>query len=112
MGDPPKESVARFEKLIQQLAEGDTTDTPRRAGFGTGSLFAGRKMFGLLDQSGALVLKLPPPKVEALIAAGTGDPWHPGNGRPLKEYVAIAFARQARWLALAKESRAYMMRKG
>ncbi|MCI4321364.1 MAG: hypothetical protein L3K18_08970 [Thermoplasmata archaeon] len=112
MGTPPKAAGSRFEKLIQQLAEGEDTNTPRREGFGTGSLFVGRKMFGLLDETGALVLKLLPPRVAELIAAGTGTPWHPGNGKPLKEYVAVDFARQAKWLALATESRTYMASQG
>jgi hypothetical protein len=108
MSEAPKASVARFAKLVEQLADGEVADTPRRAGFGTGSLFVGRKMFGLLDETGALVVKLPPARVAALIAAGEGAPWHPGNGKPLKEYVAIGLPRQAKWLALATEAREYM----
>jgi hypothetical protein len=65
-------------------------------------------MFGLLDDSGALVLKLSPARVQELIEAGVGAPWHPGRGKPLKEYVAIGIARQARWLGLAREAREYM----
>jgi hypothetical protein len=78
---------------------------------GTGSLFVGRKMFGVLDESGALVLKLPPARVQELIASGAGAGWHPGKGSPLKEYVAIGFDRQSRWLPLAKEAREYMASK-
>ena len=65
-------------------------------------------MFAVLDETGALVLKLPPERVQELIRAGEGAPWHPGTGRPLKEYVAIAADLHTRWLALAKGSRAYM----
>ena len=42
-------------------------------------------MFAVLDASGALVLKLPPPRVQELIAAGVGAPWHPGTGAPRRE---------------------------
>jgi hypothetical protein len=71
-------------------------------------LFVGRKMFGVLDATGALVLKLPPVRVQALIARGVGVPWHPGTGTPLKECVAIDFEAEAKWLPLAKESREFM----
>ena len=108
MSNAPAASETRFAKLAKDLANATGNPSPHREGFGTGSLFVGRKMFGLLDDSGALVLKLPPALVQELITAGVGAPWHPGTGKPLKEYVAIGFVRQAKWLALAKESRAYM----
>ncbi|MCI4336026.1 MAG: hypothetical protein L3K17_02360 [Thermoplasmata archaeon] len=102
----------QFGRLAQQLADGLAAKSPHREGFGTGSLFVGRKIFGLLDGSGALVLKLSPTRVQELIDSGVGAPWHPGTGKPLKEYVAIGLTRQAKWLGLAKESREYMRSKG
>jgi hypothetical protein len=111
MGNDPNPSAARFAALAKKLAEGDPRGNPHRDGFGTGSLFVGKKMFGVLDETGALVLKLPPERVQELIEAGAGAPWHPGTGKPLKEYVAIAAERHMKWLALAKESRAYMASK-
>ena len=111
MSHVPDGASARFARLAKALAEGTGRADAHREGFGTGSLFVGRKMFGLLDDSGALVVKLPPERVKTLISEGTGRPWHPGNGRPLKEYVAIGFDRQALWLKLAKEAREYMRTK-
>ncbi|MCI4325679.1 MAG: MmcQ/YjbR family DNA-binding protein [Thermoplasmata archaeon] len=108
MGEIPAAAKARFAKLAIQLAAGDGAETAHREGFGTGSLFVGRKMFAVLDATGALVLKLPPARVQELIAAGVGSPWHPGTGAPLKEYVALGVRAQAKWLALAKESRSHM----
>ncbi|MCI4339653.1 MAG: MmcQ/YjbR family DNA-binding protein [Thermoplasmata archaeon] len=105
-------SSERFARLAEQLAGSDGSKGPHRVGFGTGSLFVGRKMFGLLGDSGALVLKLPPARVQALIDEGTGKGWHPGAGAPLKEYVAIGLQDHAKWLRLAQESRAYMAAKG
>ena len=81
----PEATRARFAKLATRLAEGDETKLAHREGFGTGSLFVGKKMFAVLDASGALVLKLPPPRVQELIAAGVGAPWHPGTGAPRRE---------------------------
>ncbi|MCI4317221.1 MAG: MmcQ/YjbR family DNA-binding protein, partial [Thermoplasmata archaeon] len=107
----PEAALARFAKLAKQLADGDGSKLPYRDGFGTGSLFVGRKMFGVLDESGALVLKLPPSRVQELIATGVGKGWHPGTGKPLKEYVSVAVGHQAKWLGLARESREYMASK-
>jgi hypothetical protein len=79
MGKIPDSAIERFAKLATQLAEKDDSKSPHREGFGTGSLFVGRKMFGVLDESGALVLKLPPARVQALIAWGWEPPGIPGR---------------------------------
>ena len=111
MGNPPEAAQARFAKLADQLGRAEGTSGPRRQGFGSKSLFAGRKMFAILDGTGALVLKLPPARVAQLILDGTGGPWHPGKGAPLKEYLAVGLDHQAKWLALAKEARTYISSK-
>ncbi len=108
MGGIAGAARTRFARLATQLAEGDDAKRPFRDGMGTSSLFIGKKMFGLLDGTGALVLKLPPTRVQELIAAKTGAGWQPGSGAPRKEYVTIGFECQAEWLGLARESRAYM----
>jgi hypothetical protein len=108
LGKASESSIGQFKKLAGQLADGDGSNVAFREGFGTGSLFIGRKMFGVLDESGALVLKLSPVRVQELIAAGVGTPWHLGTGTPLKEYVAIGLDQRAKWLRLAKEARNYM----
>lgn len=108
MSEAPEAARTRFARLAKELADGDGTKLPHRPGMGTGSLFVGKKMFGVLDGTGALVLKLPSARVQELIAAGVGSGWHPGDGAPLKEYVAIGLDRRAKWLALARESREYM----
>jgi hypothetical protein len=108
MGSIPERAAERFARLAEVMAPADGAISAHRKGFGTRSMFVGKKMFGVLDGSGALVVKLPPARVQELIASGVGAPWHPGTGTPLKEYVAIGFDRQAKWLALAREARAYM----
>jgi hypothetical protein len=108
MSEPPTPSQKRFDRLVHELSKEAPNDSPRRDGFGSGSLFVGRKLFGLLGSTGALIVKLPPLRVAELIASGIGTPWHPGTGKPLKEYVAIAYARQRDWSRFAKEARAYI----
>jgi hypothetical protein len=111
MSDIPAVAQKRFAKLARELAGGDESKLPFREGMGTGSFFVGKKMFAVLDETGAVVLKLPPARVQELIASGIGAGWHPGTGAPLKEYVAVGMDRQSKWLALAKESREYMASK-
>jgi len=107
MAKASQAALRRFAKL----AEGEEGKVAFRAGFGTGAMFVGQKMFAVLDASGALVVKLPAERVQELIASGVGAPWHPGTGRPLKEYVAVGVAHQGKWLGLAKDARTYMSSK-
>lgn len=107
----PDAARKRFAKLAEELGEFPGKGSPVRDGFGTGSLFVGKKMFAVLDGSGALVVKLPPTRVSELIEEGVGAGWHPGNGAPLKEYLSIPGSRAGRWLPLAREAREYMARK-
>jgi hypothetical protein len=108
MSEAPGDAAVRSAKLAKELAEGTGQSTAHREGFGTGSLFVGRKMFAVLDESCGLILKLPAERVAQLITEGHGSGWHPGTGKPLKEYISIPVSEQRRWLALAKESREFM----
>jgi hypothetical protein len=111
MANPPEASAKRFSKLARQLAKDEKSGSAFREGFGTGALFVGRKMYACLDESGALVLKLSPSRVTTLIESGIGVGWHPGAGKPLREYLAVEFRLEAKWLALAREAREYMRSK-
>ncbi|MCI4364539.1 MAG: MmcQ/YjbR family DNA-binding protein [Thermoplasmata archaeon] len=90
------------------MARNDSGISADRKGFGTRSMFVGRKMFAVLHTTGELVVKLPPDRVKALIDSKMGRGWHPGNGAPLKDYVAISFDHERDWCALALEAREYM----
>lgn len=109
---PPEPARKLFTEIAEEIAAAEGAGSAHRKGFGTGSMFVGRKMFAVLDTTGDLVIKLPPERVKELIAAKSGRPWHPGNGVPLKEYVAVSYAQRKRWSALAREARTYMESKG
>lgn len=111
-GTAPDAARALFARLAEEMAGSDGAISAHRKGFGTRSMFVGRKMFAVLDRTGELVVKLPPPRVEELIRARIGRGWSPGTGAPLKEYVAIPFAHQKEWAGLAREARTYMGSKG
>jgi hypothetical protein len=108
----PDEARERFARLAKEMASGDGALSAHRKGFGTRSMFVGRKMFAVLDRTGELVVKLPPARAQELITAKIGRGWSPGAGSPLKEYIAISFAHQKEWPKLAREARAYLGRKG
>ncbi|MVA75086.1 hypothetical protein GC722_03445 [Auraticoccus sp. F435] len=55
-----------------------------------------------------LVLKLPAPRVQELIAGGQGSPCSPRPGHPMREWVQLAVADAATALPLVLESRAFV----
>lgn len=105
---PAEPARTRFAEIAAQIAAADGSISAHRKGFGTRSMFVGKKMFAVYDTSGELVVKLPPERVQELIAEGVGHGWHPGGGTPLKEYLAVPFAHEKKWTKLAREARAYM----
>jgi hypothetical protein len=106
--EAPEGARKRFAELAEEMARGDSVISAHRKGFGTRSIFVGRKMFAVFDKTGELVVKLPPGRAKALIGATVGRGWHPGGGAPLSDYVAISFKHEGQWTDLAREARAYM----
>jgi hypothetical protein len=60
------------------------------------------KLFALFTQ-GTLVVKLPNKRVAVLVEEGVGEPFDPGHGRLMKEWLTVTTPR-AYWVALAKEA--------
>jgi hypothetical protein len=75
--------------------------------FGANALKVDGKIFASLSR-GRLLLKLPKPRVDGLIDAGTGAPFSTGVDRVKKEWVTVAPTTAAEWCALADEARAYV----
>ena len=82
---------------------GVTTGT----GFGAnpGLRYHGRIFAMLID--GSLVLKLPAPRVAALMAATAGVPFDAGKGRPMREWIVLASNDDGQWRALIAEAFAF-----
>jgi hypothetical protein len=74
--------------------------------FGSNGLKANGKLFALFTQ-GTLVVKLPKDRVAALVDKGQGEPFDPGHGRLMKEWLTVV-SPKASWVELAKEAHAFV----
>ena len=98
----------RFAAIVAALGDRPGVTKPGASaasgrGFGSSALRVNGRIFAMVS-GGRLVLKLPAPRVTALIAAGVGDTFDAGKGRPMKEWVSVSPAKHRRWLALAIEA--------
>ena len=100
----------RYASLVARFAgeRGVTHDDGASRSFGAGTLKTGGKIFAMLV-NGALVLKLPKSRVDALVNAGTGTRFDANKGKPMKEWVVLeASHSDADWLELAREAKAFV----
>ncbi len=76
-------------------------------------------MFATLSPAGALVVKLPRQRVDALVAGGQGRPYEPGPGRVIRPYepgpgrvmtqwLELHAASDQDWTSLAEEALAFV----
>lgn len=93
---------AQYTLVVETLCSNPDVTQSKKRGLGAGLRIHG-KVFAMLAK-GKLVVKLPQQRVQALIAAGEGEPYYAGNGRMTKEWVAIDPTSAAEWLPLASEA--------
>jgi hypothetical protein len=98
----------RFAVIVEALLGEPDVTPPFGTGFGASGLKVRGKIFAMLSSRGEFVVKLPKPRVDALIAAGDGERFDPGHGRLMKEWVVIASMSDAQWLPLAREAMAFV----
>ena len=75
--------------------------------FGAPVLKVQGKVLAMLVK-GRLVVKLPRPRVDDLIASRLGEPFDPGHGKPSKEWVAVEATASNRWRRLLDEAREFV----
>ena len=94
----------RYEDLIDELSGIEGVTPPREgSGFGRSAVRFHGKIFVMLVR-GSLVLKLPAPRVEALVAAGEGVRFDANKGTPMKEWLSLDRDSSEEWLPLAHEA--------
>jgi hypothetical protein len=64
------------------------------------SLKTRKKMFAMFNK-GNYVVKLPKEEVEELINSGEGQPYDPGNGRIMREWIIIPNKHSDKWMEYA-----------
>jgi hypothetical protein len=82
--------------------------TQQGRGFGSAALKVRGKMFATLSPAGALVVKLPRQRVDALVADGQGKPFEPGPSRVMTEWLELYAASDKDWTSLAEEALAFV----
>jgi hypothetical protein len=106
MSTTPEE---RYAALVETLCAHANVapHRPPKSGGPSSSLCVNAKIFVMLVK-GRLVVKLPAKRVAELVAAGEGQPHDPGDGRVMKEWVAIPPEAESSWLPLAREALAFV----
>jgi len=101
--------VAAFRSNQNVTPPADELQSKKR--FGSSGLKIHNKIFAMLVK-GKLVVKLPKPRVDALIASGDGEPYDPRHdGRLMKEWVSITPTSEEEWLPLAREAMEFVASK-
>jgi hypothetical protein len=108
MSHPPITPEERFATIIEALLSHPDVTPPEdgsqsKKRFGSSGLRIQNKIFAMLVK-GKLVVKLPRPRVDALITSGEGERFDPGHGRPMKEWVAVEPTSEEGWLDLSREA--------
>ena len=94
----------RYEDLVDEFAGVDGVTPPTGgSGFGRGALRYRRKIFAMFVR-GQLVVKLPAPRVDELIADGHGERFDANKGTPMKEWFSLGPDSALAWLPLAREA--------
>ena len=100
----PTGSQERFTDLVDELVGVDGVTPPRGgSGFGRSALRFQGKIFAM-HVRGALVLKLPAGRVEALVRAGEGVPFDANKGTPMRGWLSLDPRSALPWLPLATEA--------
>jgi hypothetical protein len=97
MDDPYAELKAHFAGV---------DDVTVNSGRGSQGIKLGKKMFAMFYK-GDLLLRFPPERVGALIAAGKGSAFDPGTGTNMADRILVPQSQTADWISLSEESHAY-----
>jgi hypothetical protein len=104
---PVTEVPSIFKPVADAFAK--VRGVARRRMFSSENTFSvNGKIFAMLVR-GALVVKLPKERVDELVEAGHGKRFDPGQGRLMREWIAVE-ADALPWVALAKEAHQFVVR--
>ena len=113
MRHPSHTPEERFATIVEELLSNPDVTPPSdgiqsKKGFGSSALKIQNKIFAMLV-NGKLVVKLPEPRVDALIASGDGERFDPRHdGRLMKQWVSVEPTSDEGWLPLAREAMVFV----
>jgi hypothetical protein len=94
----------RYQDLVEEFEAVDGVEPPSGgSGFGRGALRYRRAIFAMFVR-GRLVLKLPRPRVDELVAGGEGERFDANKGTPMKEWLSLDPDSELSWPGLAREA--------
>jgi hypothetical protein len=100
----------RFARVVQAFARDRSVTRGGTRGFGSGALKVKGAIFAMMSSKGRFVVKLRKERVDELVAARKGEPFDPGTGRRMKEWLAVDAA-STEWIGVAKEARDFVSRR-
>ena len=104
----PESAAERFYQSQRTALLGDASITQKKM-FGTTALCVGGKVF-MFPWRDTLVVKIPVPLVEELIAAGHAQLFDPGHGRTSATWAAVSTSASEQWPRLTEQARAFVQR--
>ena len=100
----PLTADERFADLVDELIGTPGVTPPRGGGgFGRSALRWEKRIFAMLVR-GALVVRLPAQRVDALVGGGEGTRFDANKGTPMKEWFSLDPDSELPWLPLAREA--------
>ena len=99
----PADATARFDAILVRYAADPRVSAGKM--FSAIGLKVDGQIFAMLPRE-RFVVKLPAPRIDALIAAGKAERFDPGHGRLMREWAVIEESED--WEALAGEAYAFV----
>ena len=93
------------DRWAELVADAECGSVRRGSMFGSQGLRTGTKFFAVRWHD-RLVVKLPPARLDELVAAGAGEPFEPMEGRRMNGWIVLGD--DVDWAPLTEEARAFV----
>jgi len=95
----------RYSAIVKTLLKNPEVTRSKKKGFGSSALWTNGKIFVTLSSRGEFVVRLPKTRVDEFVNSGSGKRWDPrGDGRLMKEWLAMDVKDVDNWLPTAREA--------